>query len=296
MNTPLTKPTGKRYALITPVRDEEKYIEAMIESIAGQDIQPDKWVIVDDGSLDRTPEIVETNASRLPFIELVRLPKRQERAPGGEAAIIHALRRINLADYDFLARFDADLLFENDYIRRIFEEFDRDPELGIAGGGLFVSRDGRLDLEVVPDYHVRGALKMYRRQCFEEIGGITTRIGWDTIDEVYAWTKGWRTKSFFGLRVIHRRPTGEGILSRRIYWERGKAEYYTWSLPLFVFAKALYMVRHLNSVAKPSYFLAGFICSHFGAGKRFHDPVFIRTRRAQQRTRLASFLGAEQTS
>ena len=219
-----------RYALITPVRDEEEYVGAMIDSVLAQHVLPKKWIIVDDGSTDRTAAIVASYAQRFDFIELIQLPARDRRMAGGEAAIPTALRKVKyLHEFDFLARFDADLIFSHDYIACILDEFDRDPKLGIAGGGLYNEIGGVLKLEKDPDHHVRGALKMYRRQCLEQISALTTQIGWDTIDEVEARTKGWTTRSFFEYRVIHRRPTGGGIQANRVYWERGKAEYYTWS-------------------------------------------------------------------
>ena len=283
--------TETRYALVTPVRDEEKYVGGMMESMLKQSVLPKRWIIVDDGSTDRTPEIVEAFAQHYPFLELVRLPAREHRAPGGESAVTHALMLVNLREYDFLARFDADLAFEPDYITRILDEFDADPALGIAGGGLYIETNGGLELEKVPEYHVRGALKMYRRECYEQIGGITTRIGWDTIDEVYAWAHGWTTRSFFSNRVLHRRPTGEGIRSNHIYWQRGKAEYYTWSDPLFVLGKSVKIAFEHRSLAKGICFLSGFLSCYSAREDRLQDPVFAKTRRAQQMRRMSSMVG-----
>jgi len=278
------------YALVTPVRDEEQYIGAMMDSILAQKVLPARWIIVDDGSTDRTPQIVASYQSRFDLVELIQLPARRERKAGGEQAITRAFGRLKLGEYDFLGRFDADLLFDRDYIAQILGEFGRDPELGIAGGGLYVEKNGQLELERVPDYHVRGALKMYRRECFEQIQGITDRIGWDTIDEVYAWTKGWKTRSFFDYRVVHRRPTGEGIAARRVYWQRGKAEYYTWSHPLFVLTKAAKIAWEKLSVVVPVCFLGGFASCYFRRDVRLQDPAFAKTRREQQKERIYRLL------
>jgi glycosyltransferase involved in cell wall biosynthesis len=282
-----TRPNGIRYALITPVRDEEKYIGAMIDSMLAQEIRPAKWIIVDDGSTDSTAEIVASYVRNFSLVELVQLPPRRERKAGGEGAIDQALRGLNLAEFDFLARFDADLIFAPDYIGKILSEFDRDPKLGIAGGSLYIEKDGRLELEKEPEYHVRGALKMYRRQCFEQIGELTTGIGWDTIDEVEAWTKGWKTRSFSEYRVIHRRPTGGGIQASRVYWERGKAEYYTWSHPLFVLAKTVKNAIENFSVLIPVCYLAGFISRYLARDSRIQDRAFAKARREEQRRRVA---------
>jgi biofilm PGA synthesis N-glycosyltransferase PgaC len=279
-----------RVALITPVRDEEMYIGEMIESIAAQQNRPAKWVIVDDGSTDQTPEIIASYARRHSFIHLVQRPPRRERKAGGESAITHALSHINLAEFDFLARFDADLVFEKDYLTGMLQEFSSDATLGIAGGGLYVRRNGGSYLETAPEYHVRGALKMYRRECFTGIGGLSTQIGWDTIDEVSAWTKGWKTKSFFQYRVIHRRPTGQGIKLSRICWERGKAEYLTWSHPAFVLTKSLKVARETRSLSAPLCFLAGFVWPYCKGYERRQDRAFVKARREQQIGRMTSAL------
>jgi glycosyltransferase involved in cell wall biosynthesis len=272
------------------VRDEEAYIGDMIESIAIQEVLPSRWIIVDDGSRDKTAEIVAAYSRRFPFIELLRLPARDRRQPGGEEAIPSALRNLEVASFDFIARFDGDLLFFPNYISRMLGEFGRDSKLGIAGGGLYLERGDGLELEKSPEYHVRGALKMYRRECLSSIGGITTQIGWDTIDEVSAWTKGWKTKSFFALKVIHRRPTGDGINTARIYRERGRAEYLTWSHPLFVFAKALKLAATKHSLLKPVCFLIGFCMSYLRSERRIVSPAFVEARREQQVRRMIAGL------
>ena len=277
-----------RLVLFTPVRDEEQYIGAMMQSILAQTIRPARWIIVDDGSIDSTCEIIARYQQGHDFIELLRLPRRDRRRPGGEGAIDCALHGLCLEDFDFLARFDADLCFESNYIAGILGEFEKDPSLGIAGGGLFVEKDGTLQPEKAPAYHVRGALKMYRRECFEQIGRLATCMGWDTIDEVSAWTKGWATKSFFQYRVIHRRPTGEGLPTRRIYWKRGEGEYFTWSDPLFVMAKAFKIARDSRGVTAPLSFLAGFAACYFSRPGRLRHAVFVVARRKQQRARMAT--------
>ncbi|MGA8620652.1 MAG: glycosyltransferase family A protein [Candidatus Sulfotelmatobacter sp.] len=286
---------GVRYALVTAVRDEEKYIGAMIDSILAQNVLPTKWIVVDDGSTDNTARIVMNYCRTHSFMELVQLPIRDRRMPGGEGAVGHALGRLNLSEFDFVARFDSDLVFEPDYIARMLYEFDRDPKLGIAGGGLYIETKTGREMERVPTYHVRGALKMYRRQCFQEIGSLSSGIGWDTIDEVSAWTKGWKTRSFFQYRVRHCRPTGGGLRAARVYWERGKAEYYTWSHPLFVLAKTVKTGAENLSLLKPVSFLAGFVCSYVSSNSRLQDSNFVKMRRGQQFERMVTSLRPRQS-
>jgi glycosyltransferase involved in cell wall biosynthesis len=278
------------YVLITPVRDEEDYIGAMIESIAGQTVPPKRWIIVDDGSRDRTAGIVTEYASRFPFMELITLPAREQRLAGGEGAIPYALKRIQLSHFSYLARFDADLVFPPDYIAHILERFQSDPKLGIAGGILDVEKRGSLIVEKEPEYHVRGALKMYRRECFMDIGCLTTQIGWDTIDEVLAWSKGWATRSFQDIHALHRRPTGDGIESHHIFSQRGRAEYLTWSHPLHILARSLRIAYVEQSILKPCWYLMGYLASLLRHESRTADPLFIQTRRAQQIARLLALL------
>jgi glycosyltransferase involved in cell wall biosynthesis len=285
-----------RIALVTPVRDEAGFIGAMIESIAGQTVRPLKWIIVDDGSTDATCEIVRDYARRHAFITLIELPPRSERQPGGENAISHGLHSLELGNYDFIARFDADLQFEPNYLEQILAKFSADPTLGIAGGGLYIQENGRLRPEKAPDYHVRGALKMYRTECYRQIGGLRTSMGWDTIDEVFAWTKGWTTRSFFEYRVIHRRPTGEGIRAHRIYWERGKAEYATWSHPLFVVLKTPKLAIGAAGPVAAICFLAGFVSAYLRRLERLQDAAFVNARRGQQWKRMAAPIASRKSS
>ena len=277
----------RTYVLVSPVYNEKQFIGRMIESIAAQTVLPSHWVIVDDGSTDGTPEIVRAYSHRYAFIELICLPKQKARKPGGEGAIQQALEVARSHPYDFLARFDSDLEFYTDYIARILAEFAGDEKLGIAGGGLYVEKkNGRFVLEKAPHYHVRGGLKMYRRKCLEEIGSLCTYMGWDTIDEVYAWKHGWKTRSFFENRVIHKRPTGEGLCSRQLYQQRGQGEYYTWSHPLFVFLKAVRVAS--GSPKRGLHFLGGFLECYRKHEERLQDPDFKRIRRKQQLRRLIS--------
>jgi len=257
----------------------------MIESILAQAPLPQHWVIVDDGSTDDTREIIRGYAQQHPFIDLIRLRERRTRKPGGESVIQLALEVAQCYPHDFLARFDTDLEFPPGYIAKILAEFARDEKLGIAGGGLYVEKsNGRISLEKVPAYHVRGGLKMYRRKCLEDIGSLCTHMGWDTIDEVYAWKHGWKTRSFFENRVIHKRPSGEGLSAKDRSHHRGRGEYYTWSHPLYVLLKAAKLAA--SSPVSAQHFFRGFLECYWKREQRLQDPDFKRIRRKQQLTRL----------
>jgi glycosyltransferase involved in cell wall biosynthesis len=283
---PPSVPVQPTYVLISPVYNEEKFIGRMIESIAAQTVLPSRWLIVDDGSTDGTPEIIRTYLQRYSFIELICFPKSKACKPGGEGVIQRALGVVQFYPYDFLGRFDTDLEFRPDYIAKMLGEFARDEKLGIAGGGLYVEKSGRLVLEKVPKCHVRGGLKMYRRKCLEEIGSLCPHIGWDTIDEVYAWRNGWKTRSFFENRVIHQRPTGGRLTARELPRQHAQAEYQSWSHPLFVFLKAVKIGS--ASPTRGIRFLGAFVECYRKQEARLQDADFKRIRRKQQLRRLVS--------
>lgn len=279
-----------RYAIVTPVRDEQEFVGEMIESILSQQSRPTHWVIVDDGSSDRTPEILEGYARDYSFIQVVRLAPRNCRLPGGEWAVSAALANIPFKGIDLLARFDADVVFQAGYMDRMFSEFAANPRLGIAGGGLYVRRNNGLVLERRKETHVRGSVKMYRRQCFEQIGGLTADIGWDTLDELIASVKGWETRTFEDVAAVHRRATGQAISRSYLYGARGRAEYLTWSSLVFVMGKALALAFGQWSLSTPIFYLAGYFTAWRRREPRVADPEIPRIRRAQQRDRVLDFL------
>jgi poly-beta-1,6-N-acetyl-D-glucosamine synthase len=252
-----------------------------------QDMKPFKWIIADDGSSDETIQIIKKYASNNQFI----LPREKnhgisKRKAGGEGVVAEIFESLDIEQYDYIARFDGDILLPPNYFSKILELFHRDRQLGIAGGELYAKKRGRMIPERSPRYHVRGAVKMYRMECFKAIGGLKPYIGWDTIDEVSAWSQGWKSVSLPDLKVIHLRPTGAQYGNYKAYWQRGIAEYMTWSHPLFVFAKGLYM---LFSTPNPGLTLAyvGGVFSRYLIGcSRLKDPRFVSTRRKQQISRM----------
>lgn len=202
-----------RLLLVTPARDEAVHLERTLEAVAAQTRPPDLWLIVDDGSSDATPAILERWAARLPFLRVLRAPQRDGKAGGDRLALAAEARAFNWAlgcveagEFTHLGKLDADIELPPHYFERLLERFEAEPGLGIAGGGLLEQgRDGWY-LTKVPAYHVRGALKLYSRECFEAIGGIEERLGWDTIDETYARMGGFSTRSLPDLDARHHRP------------------------------------------------------------------------------------------
>jgi len=209
--------------LITPARDEAEHLQRTIRAVAAQTQRPDLWLIVDDGSSDSTPEILSRAAKQLPFLRVLRAPQQGDSNPdrlaiAAEARAFNwALRGLDLDDFTHVGKLDADVELPTEYFERLLERFEREPQLGVAGGALLERGRAGWQLTKVPEYHVRGAMKLYRRECFAAIGGIEERLGWDTIDETYARMAGFRTRSFADLAARHYRPvaTRGGVLRGR---------------------------------------------------------------------------------
>lgn len=199
-----------RYVVITPARDEERTIGSTLDSMLAQTIRPLRWVIVNDGSTDRTREIVAARLAAHPWIEIVDRTDRGHRALGGGVvdAFNEGLARVRDLPWDFVVKLDADLSFQPGYFEGLLRRFEADPKLGMASGKTFLIEGGAKSLEWCPDEHVRGPAKMYRRSCFEAIGGLEARRGWDMIDETRAQMRGFATRSFLepDVELIHHRP------------------------------------------------------------------------------------------
>jgi glycosyltransferase involved in cell wall biosynthesis len=198
-----------RYVVVTPARNEQETLGLTIASMVGQRIRPAQWVIVDDGSGDRTREIAREAAREHDWIVLHERADRGFRQLG--SGVVHAfdegLARLDVRDWDFVVKLDADLSFGPEYFETLLRRFDANPRLGMASGKTFLpTPGGGRKLEWCHDEHVRGPSKMYSRACFEAIGGLEAVRGWDMIDETRAQMQGFETWSFPDLVLIHHRP------------------------------------------------------------------------------------------
>jgi biofilm PGA synthesis N-glycosyltransferase PgaC len=275
----------RQYLMLTPVHNEELFIGPFIESVVSQWPLPEKWIIVDDGSTDKTREIVAEYGRKHSFIELRHIDRSGLRLAGGERALESVLRNTDIRKYEFIGRFDADLILADNYMSSIFMQFDLNPRLGIAGGGLYIEKAGKFEIERVPTYHVRGALKMYRRECLLDIGTLEPSIGWDTIDEIWAWVHDWETRSFTNVRAIHRRPTGLGVDSRHIVYERGRGDYLTWTHPTVALIKCIKIALASNPLLAAQ-FARGFFSCYIRCEKRIDDARFRRAARQRYLKRI----------
>lgn len=277
-----------RYAIITPVRDEERFIEATIESVRRQTILPSEWVIVDDGSTDRTGDILDRAAAELPWIRVIHRTNRGFRKSGGGVmeAFYDGYNSLRCHDGDFIVKLDGDLSFAPEYFAKCFEYFRREPDLGIGGGEIYHNISGNLKLEKTPKFHVRGATKIYRRTCWEAIGGLWPAPGWDTIDEVKANMLGWKTYSFADLHLLHHRFTGseEGLLRDRV--KHGTVCYISGYHPLFVVASSLYRITQRPCIIGSAAVLYGYLKAHLTHPPRLEDRSYVAYIRGQQLRRL----------
>jgi biofilm PGA synthesis N-glycosyltransferase PgaC len=282
-----------RLLLITPARNEAAHLERTIRAVAAQTRPPDLWLVVDDGSDDGTPELLDRLAEEVPFLEVRRAPARTAAAEedglalAAEAIAFNAaLESVDLAGFTHVGKLDADVELPPEYFEGLLSRFGAEPQLGVAGGVL-LERDGKgWEPTKVPAHHVRGALKLYSRECFEAIGGIEERLGWDTIDETYARMRGFKTRSLPGLTARHHRPvaTRGGTLRGRA--RHGQCAYIlrydAWWVILRSFKVALQRPYALSGIA----FLCGYFRALLNSQPKVEDERYREFVRDELRSRL----------
>lgn len=282
-----------RYVLITPARNEEAFLELTIKSMVAQTLRPLKWVIVSDGSTDRTEEIVESYLPANPWIELVRRPAGKERDFGGKVRTFNAGReRVTNLEYSFIGNLDADLSFEPDLFELLMARFAANPKLGVAGPP-YTEGNGTYDWRFSSVEHVSGACQIFRRECFEDIGGYTPMKGGgiDVLAVLTARMKGWQTRTFPERVCFHHRPMGSATHSAAMAsFKLGQKDYMLGRHPLWQMFRAVYQMRRSPVIISGSMLLGGYVWS---ALKRVQRPVpkdVVRFQRGEQMKRLRTFL------
>lgn len=278
-----------RYVVISPMRDECDNVERCISSVRSQTILPCEWVLVNDGSTDGTRELIERQIRDIDWIRLVNVEDRGCRLPG--VGVVNAFYKgfdaLLTKAWDFIIKLDGDLSFEPNYFERCFAKFSAIPRLGIGGGVIRSVVDGKLKLERTnPRFHVRGATKIYRSECWDEIGGLERSSGWDTLDEVKANMLGWTTQSFDDIPIVQHRPTGQAEGAWRDVVKNGRANYFCGYHPLFMLFKMAKRVFRKPYVLGSLALLWGYLGGHLQRGPRVDDPELIRYLRRQQLKRL----------
>jgi biofilm PGA synthesis N-glycosyltransferase PgaC len=273
------------YVLITPARNEAAFIEQTIQAVIHQTVKPAKWVIVSDGSTDGTDDIVIRYVHEHPWIELVRMPERAERHFGGKAIAFNAGHdRIRHIPYDIIGNLDADITFDEDHFAFLLVKFAQDKILGIAGTP-FREGNTQYDYRFSRKEHVSGACQLFRRECFETIGGYVPLKGGgiDLTAVVTARMRGWKTETFTEKVCLHLRPMGKaGPHYLEYTFKSGHGDYILGVHPAWQFFRSIYQMS-----AKPL-FLSGFLLwSGYFWGMITHTPKpvskeFVRFRRKEQ--------------
>jgi glycosyltransferase involved in cell wall biosynthesis len=279
-----------KYILVTPARNEEKFIGGTIQSVVAQTLLPEHWVIVDDGSTDRTAEIVESYVKQYPWIELVRRPQRMDRS---FAAKVHAfnagLERVHLPNIEVIGNLDSDVSFEPDYLAFLIQKFSEDTKLGVAGTPFIEEGydSGKDSFE--GQNHVAGACQLFRYQCFQEIGGfIPNRAGGvDWIAVTTARMKGWKTRSFSEKRIYHHRAIGtaeRGEVSA--LYAHGQKDYYLGGSPVWQIFRAGYRMTKKPVIRGGLALLSGYCWAAWRRIERPVTPELMRFHRREQMKKL----------
>lgn len=279
----------KKYVVITPVRDEEAYLKKTVDSVISQAMQPVEYILVNDGSRDRTGEIIDAYCREHAWIRAVHRSDRGYRKWGG--GIIEAFyagyKALNCQDWEFMCKLDGDISFDPGYFAGAIRKFQENPRIGIGGGVLYHYRNGQKILDSKhPRFHVRGGVKIYRRRCWEDIGGLWVGPGSDTVDEVKANMLGWATMSFGDLHLIHHRPTGQSWGRWGGMVKDGRIDYVYGSHPAFLTAKVLVRLFRRPYIVGSLALAYGYIAAFYQRCPRVNDPALIRYLRKQQLARL----------
>ena len=281
-----------RLVLVTPARNEAQFIELTIKSVIAQTVRPVRWVIVSDGSTDGTDEIVAKYMSQNPWIELVQMPQRRERHFAGKVHAFNAgYARLSEVDYDVIGNLDADITFDEEYFEFLLRRFSENPRLGV-GGTPFHDESVQYDYRIVSTQHVSGACQLFRRECFETIGGYTPIKGGgiDVIAVLTARMKGWETRTFPEKVCFHHRSMGSAKHGgMTVNFKLGQKDYMLGRHPLWQFFRAIYQMTRRPFIVGGSALLAGYIWAML---KRTESPVskeLVQFQRQEQMCRLKKF-------
>jgi cellulose synthase/poly-beta-1,6-N-acetylglucosamine synthase-like glycosyltransferase len=269
------------------------YLRRTLDSVAAQSEPPTLWVVVDDGSTDETPAILEEYASRLPYLRVVRRADRGGRrvGPGVIEAFYTGLGTVCLEEFDYLCKLDMDLDLPARYFELLMQRMESNPRIGTTSGKpWFVHpRSGSLAPEVCGDEMSVGMTKFYRLSCFKEIGGFVREVMWDGIDCHRARMLGWIAESvdLEPLRFIHLRPQGasqKGIWTGRL--RKGFGQYFMGTSPVYHLAVAVYHLPEYPVLIGSMAMLWGYFRSWLKGLPRYDDLEFRRFLRSYQHTCL----------
>jgi biofilm PGA synthesis N-glycosyltransferase PgaC len=287
--------TEQRLLVVSPVRNEAAHLERVARAVASQTRPPDTWVVIDDGSTDGTPDLIDRLALEIPFLVSARAGRppptgrvKDRLAVAAPPRAFNAgLRCVQLDRFTHISKLDGDMELPPTYFETLLEEFARDPRLGIAGGICKELVRGRWrHSRIPPEHHVHGALKCYSLECFEAIGGVEERLGWDAIDQTYARMAGFRTRSFSHLVATHHRPSASADGTLRGRARHGEVAYIVQLTPLWVTLRAFKVARSRPVGLSGAAFLYGYLRAAAQGRTRVDDPEFRRFMRRELHQRM----------
>jgi poly-beta-1,6-N-acetyl-D-glucosamine synthase len=283
--------------LLTTAHDEAPFAEALVRGVTAQTRRPDRWVIVDDGSTDGTFETLAREVAGLDWISLLRREPRPNRIPDRLAtaavprALNWALAGIDWRVYTHIGKLDADVELPPVFLRELLRDFDADPSLGMTGGVLTELRGHGWRRVGQPPTHAPPPARLYSLACFEACGGFRDRLGWDTIDEVYARMHGFSTRVNNDVPVRHLRVhgTADGRLRGRA--RHGECAWIAHYPPLFVLLRSFKVaVRFTPPGIAGLAFLWGYLAASLKAVPQVEDPEFRKFVRRELRARVQASL------
>lgn len=271
--------TSSRYLLISPCRDEAEFAQRTLDSVLAQSILPARWIIVDDGSRDATPEILAEYAQKHSFIQIIRREDRGCRAvgPGVIEAFYTGLEAVDLSEFDYLCKLDLDLDLPPGYFEGLISRMEADPRIGTCSGKPYFLERGQRISEQCGDEMSVGMTKFYRVACFRQIGGFVRQVMWDGIDCHRCRMLGWIACSWSSpeLQFEHLRPMGSSqnnIYTGRLRW--GYGQYFMGTRPAYVLASAVFRMTHYPYVAGGMCIWWGYVRSWLRRLPRYTDPAF----------------------
>ena len=286
--------TLPRYVLITPARNEAQFIELTIKSVVSQTVRPVQWVIVSDGSTDGTDAIVSKYAVENPWIELVQMPERRERHFAGKVYAFNAgYARLKNVEYEAVGSLDADISFDEDYFAFLLRKLAEDSALGLVGTPFKDDLNQVYDYRFVSIEHVSGACQLFRRECFEQIGGYVPVEGGgvDHIAVISSRMKGWKTRTFTEKVCLHHRSIGTAQRSALLARFRfGALDYALGGAPLWELFRTAYQMTKRPFILGGLMLGAGYLWAMVRRTKRPVSDELVAFRRREQMARLSKFL------
>jgi glycosyltransferase involved in cell wall biosynthesis len=283
-------PNRMPYVLITPARNEERFIEKLIRSVISQTVPPSRWVIVNDGSTDATPSIVSGYVAKYDWIELLNLSPHRDRSFAAKVYAFNAgFERVKNLEYEVIGNLDSDISFEPDYLEFLMNKFQEDPNLGVAGTIFHQEGYSSATDSFEGQNHVAGGCQLFRRHCFQDIGGYIPNNagGIDWIAVTTARMKGWKTRSFREKFFFHYRSLGtaeRSLLASTFSY--GEKDYYLGGHPLWEVFRGAYRATKKPYLLGGLALFSGYVSAFLRRMDRPVSDELMRFHRREQMKKL----------